>query len=388
MDLEKLVNQSFEAERDLPFEEDHWDELNRQLDKQKNKSQWPIWWLWLSLVLLLLLLVNWYMQSQTIDRLEHQISELSVASAAVIPQVDTIWRVDTVIRTVRVPVTISSVNEKPIVAEAIAHNSKNKINKYKTQPTDNQNSIASNEQSLFSQISKIQKLVSSLPRLETSRLSLVPFTIETPHIDHLPLNRIGLTYRFGQLKAPANSVESDIGQQQFQQVGLQWGRTIWKGLGFHIEMGQEWQDYQASGSLPASLPAYYGREAPEEYFPITFSIHQQSIYYRLGLDWQLLKSKRISPILGVGFLGQSNLLAEVKTSFATDNPYIDPVLNNKDSYRQDAPSLNYWYAKMGLRWQLFPRWSLQVMGTSFQPNKTLMENQKQYSFETQINYHF
>ncbi len=386
MDLENLVNQSFEHERDLPFDEGNWEDLDRQLYKERRRKWWFGWWPWLSLLLLLVLLGNWYVQSQTINGLEARIHELTAFQPTVRTLIDTVWQTDTVYQQVRVPVFLAE-NTTPSSPSLPAESTG------RSPIAKGADILQAKNVSPFAQATKqpAADFLSTMPivllhKTRTPHLALVPLNtrLEEGENRKKTLNELGITYHFGPVKDPANVAETGVIQQQFQQAGIQLRRRLWKGLGLQVELGHEWQNYQAMDSVPA----YYNLQPPDLYYGNGFSSHQQNIYYRLGLDWQFLNQKRIHPMLAVGVMGQASLINEIKATYTSDFVYLDPEIIQQTTYRKDALSLNYGYASAGIRANLFPRWGIQLSGTYLQRLKALQEYEKSFSLEAQLFYKF
>ncbi len=387
MDLEKLVNQSFEHERDLPFDEAHWEQLNRQLDKQQRRKKWFSWWPWLSLLLLLLLLGNWYVQSQTISRLEARVDELSAVQPIVLTQIDTVWQTDTIIQREPYPIYLTE-NEAFANAPAAEPQETPETVIPQSAPAVEGEKIEVAEKSTdWRGVFKLHGPQRPL-LVAKERVHLSPEPKLTPKKDDvatkIKFNRIGISYHSGRVIDPNNPSNKGVLEQQFQQVGVQLTTRIWHNLSLHLEAGQEWQNYRALDSLPDR----YGFEAPFLYYTNGFSTHQQSIYYRIGLNYVLSRQWRFRPVIGVGVLGQSSLITAAKTRFQTDNPYLMPDEDHEKTIRRDALSVNYGYGTFGIETTLSGHWGLQFYGTFYRPFDGLWEYEKQHSWGAQLYYQF
>lgn len=329
-EFDDLVNNSFEAERDIPFSEEAWEELSEKLDTLPSHSNNNWWWLLLLLPLLASLIWCWSLQKEVKDLKQQLLSQANTLRHAKASIIDTIiiHHYDTLIQTIIQEKLIKEfIPDQQILANL-------KTVSPKSIAVPEQQALIESSKSEIAQIVPLvhHPFASSLPinilHFNPSISPLKePLTSSSRYMDYMELSILNVDLE----QLPYFDSLSYLGNTEAYAVdlGLGWAYKNWQ---LRTSLGYESISFKTIEFEPFS-------DSTGQVFALERGeIDQQSLRWRIGLKYMQPLIKRLYIAGSADVIGYFNQRMETQYHYASLSPYIDPY---EETVLEKNPSLYF-----------------------------------------------
>lgn len=327
-DIERLIQQSYETERALPFDEMAWENLSHRLDEEKKTFfGWPFWWGLSTLLSLfaIFFIYNYFTgkikhaQNQ-VNFLENQLILIKKENALPCPT-------DTVFKFVKVPAKFLSKKQQ----------------KSPTIPKDQSiQSAPKTPPKPELQIKHKLSSIENIPKINApalKRLSIENFKVINT-FDNKPdvgigekikpkkssyTAKIGLGYGQFSVHNPGNLASISLMQVNSRQRTYEFMIEFPLSSSFELKIGSGYEDanFQANFLIRDSNGNV---DSPPGYALTKIDLQQNALHHSIGFNYKLFKRLPIKPRLGVNLMAWSNRKIETVNTFESLSNYLPPEL--------------------------------------------------------------
>jgi hypothetical protein len=324
-EFDNLVNNSFEAERDIPFSEEAWEELSGKLDTLPSNSKNNWWWLLLLLPLLASFTWNWCLQREINDLKKDLLVQTSAVNKEKVSIVDTviIHHYDTLIQTI--------VQER-VIKEYFPY--QQKLAELKAELEDYKNALS---KPLKATEEADEGTISSIN--ETPQLAPI---VHRPYTSSLPINI--LQFNPTTIESPSEKVATNWKFQNYLEVSLldvnlenvpyidslnQKGSTFGYALDFGFGFG--YKNFQIRTSLGYENLSFFTPSAgtsldtiDQQFSLQQIEIDQRSLRWRIGAKYTQPIFKRLNLSGSLDMMGYFNQRIQEYYAYSPIFVYLDP----------------------------------------------------------------